>query len=111
MQVGVLLNVLCLHSCCCCRKAGACCRTLPHPAAGNIFSVKVAPVSSKEEAEYNQVTLTVDPQGVVVAPPQGNTAILGLERDVSAASRMEEVAVCVFPWDAGLAAHCSARCP
>ncbi|KAL4422853.1 hypothetical protein ABPG75_009050 [Micractinium tetrahymenae] len=47
--------------------------------AGPIYSVKVAPVASKEEAEYNRVTLTVDSRGVLAAPPQGNASILSLE--------------------------------
>lgn len=46
-----------------------------------MFSVKVAPVATREEAEYNRVTLSVDDQGVIVAPPQGNVAILSLNAD------------------------------
>ena len=34
------------------------------------------------QAEFNRVTLTVDPQGMIVGPAQGNVDMLSLDRDV-----------------------------
>lgn len=44
-----------------------------------VISAASAPCRPPPQAEYNRVSLSVNEQGEIVAPPQGNVGILGLQ--------------------------------